>query len=50
VNREIAVALDKKLKVLGLYGPVPGQPDTPIAPGRAVNVDLLQVFMGLCGP
>jgi hypothetical protein len=40
----------QKIKALGLYEPVPGQPDTPTALGREVNIDLMLIFMGICGP
>jgi hypothetical protein len=52
VNRETAWAVDKKLKELGLNEPVPGKPNTEQATplGRELNIDLMQVFMGMWEP
>lgn len=51
-DREIARALSKKLRVLGLNERVPGPPGTQRATalGREVNIDLMMVFMGIWQP
>jgi hypothetical protein len=48
-DREITTALIKKLDALGLNEPVPEMPNTQRSTvlGREVNIELMQVFMGV---
>jgi hypothetical protein len=47
--REITTALIKKLDAMGLNEPIPEKPNTHrlTALGREVNIELMQVFMGV---
>lgn len=51
-GRDILCGLRETLKPLGLEEPVPGMPNATreTALGRELNVDLMQVFMGLWEP
>jgi hypothetical protein len=51
-NPEAAPVLSKVLQEMGLEEPVPNRPNTArnTAFGKALNVDLLMVFMGLMEP